>query len=84
MERNDHTIWAAWANHLQDWGLGSFAAALLESAGPLKLLGAQLVYLGQPALNGLLPNEQMNALANLLENDTYSSGFVKILREEQA
>lgn len=82
--QDDHTIWAAWASRLQDWGLGSFAAAMLESAGPLKLLGAQLVYIGQPTLNGLLPNEQLSALANLLENDVYSSSFVKILREEEA
>ena len=84
MNRDDHTIWAAWASRLQHWGLGSFAATLLESAGPLKLLGAQLVYMGQPTLNGLLPNEQLSALANLLENDTDSRSFVKVLREEEA
>ena len=84
MKRDDYTIWAVWAQRLQHWGLESFAAALLESAGPLKLLGAQLVYIGQPTLNGFLPDEQLSALANLLENDVHSSSFVKILREEEA
>ena len=82
--RDDYTIWATWASRLQGWGLGSFAAALLEGAGPLKLLGAQLVYIGQPTLSGLLPDDQLSALANLLENDVYSSNFVKVLREEEA
>ena len=83
MERDNHTIWAVWANCLQNWGLGNLVAVLLETAGPLKLLGAQLVYLGQPTLKGLLPNEQLSALATLLENDTYSSSFAKILQEEE-
>ena len=84
MKRDHHTIWAVWADRLHHWGLGTFAAALLESTGPLKLLGAQFVYMGQPTLNGLLPDEHLSAFATLLENDVYSDHFIKILREEEA
>lgn len=71
-----------WANRLQQWRVHQFAAALLEASGPLKLVGAQLVYLGQPLLGGLVANEQLERLAEMLEEPAQTKLFIRYLREE--
>ena len=71
-----------WASRLQQWRVHQLAAALLEASGPLKLVGAQLVYLGQPLLGGLVANEQLDALAHMLEEPAQTNNFIRYLREE--
>lgn len=56
-------------------------AVLLDAAGPFTLLGAQIVYIGQPALIQFFPEPHIIALAELLENKTYTREFVSLLRE---
>jgi hypothetical protein len=56
-------------------------AVLLDAAGPFTLLGAQIVYIGQPALKQLFPEQHIMALAELLEDKTYTREFVSMLRE---
>ena len=51
MDANHH-IWRVWANQLHMWGVNDLVATLLEALGPLTILGAQLVYIGQPLLTG--------------------------------
>ncbi len=72
----------AWANRLRQWGLHQLAAALLEAGGPLNLVGAQLVYLSQPVLNGFLANDKLNQLAEMLEQPAHTRLFIRYLREE--
>ena len=55
-------------------------AALLEATGPLNLLGAQAVYLGQPLFNLILPDGHSEALANVLENPEETRAFTEFLR----
>lgn len=77
----DWHIWRVWARFLHRWGLEGFVAAFLSAAGPLTVIGAQVVYIGQPILDGFLPNGHMDALARLLEDANRTEEFVRYLRE---
>jgi len=78
----NHLYWERWASFLQRWGLRAPASTVLEAAGPLAALAAQLVYFGQPLLGGVHPGGQMQALAEMLENRSESRSFAAFLREE--
>ena len=58
------------------------AAWALEAAGPLTVIGAQLVYFGSPLLRPALTDAQCNALADLLEDRSETQAFAAFLREE--
>lgn len=81
---NNQTIWRDWARKLHGWGVQDLAASLLEGAGPLTLLGAQLIYLGQPLLRWAVPDGQLLALAALLEEPDHTRAFAAYLREGPA
>jgi len=80
---SDQQIWRAWAERLHHWGLGSWVAALLEAAGPITTIGAQMVYLTQPFLNLALRYDHIEALASMLEEPERSKTFAAFLREEK-
>lgn len=82
LQPDQQEIMQGWASRLQQWRMHQFAAALLEASGPLKLVGAQLVYLGQPVLGGFVDNEQLDMLAKMLEEPTQTETFIRYLREE--
>ena len=65
-------------------GLNQFAAAFLEAVGPLNLVGAQLVYLGQPVLSSVLPDGKLTMLAHMLEQPEQTEMFIRCLREDSA
>ena len=73
-------IWNKWSEALHRWGLHEAAAVVLEAAEPLNYLGAQLVYFGLPALNAIFPEEQISALADLLECPESTKSFTLLLR----
>ena len=73
--------WAQWAGALDKWGLRAFTAWVLDAAGPLSLLGAQAIYLGQPFLRPLNFEYETNLLAQLLEDSDEKQAFVTFLRE---
>jgi hypothetical protein len=79
---SDRHIWLGWAQKLHSWGLGDWIASILEGFGPLTWLGAQFVYLGQPLLSQVGPKNQIQALANLLEDPESAQIFIGMLREE--
>jgi hypothetical protein len=81
MDTNHH-IWRVWANALNRWGLQNLVASFLEAAGPLTLIGAQAIYVGQPVLRGILPAGHLNALTSMLEDDSQREEFVFYLLEE--
>jgi len=58
----------SWGDRLRAWGLDGLASALLEAAEPLSPLGAQALYVAQPALGVFLPRESVGRWARLLED----------------
>ena len=74
-------IWKNWAETLHRWGAQELVATLLEAVGPLNLIGAQVVYLGQPILNMILPEDHVNAFASLLDNPEETRAFTHFLRD---
>ncbi len=78
---NEQQVWIIWRDFLHRTGLGDFTAWLLDAAIPVHLLGAQILYLGQPILNPLFPNQHIESLAELLETPEKSRAFIAYLRE---
>lgn len=63
--------------------MSEWAAALIEISGPLGLLGAQLVYLGEPFLRLVVSSDHTRALARVLEDPEEARKFAAYLREGQ-
>ena len=78
----DHSLWKRWAHLLQRWGLQNVASFLLEAGGPINILAAEMIYLGQPFLNRAVPSSQLQALADLFEDRDQAKQFAAFLREE--
>lgn len=79
----DRTFWPEWAHFLHRWGISpAWSAGLLEMAGPLTLLFAQMVYLGSPFLSKAGAQDGFLALATTLEDPDESRSFAAFLREE--
>jgi hypothetical protein len=73
------TYWPAWIDFLRRLGLEGFAAWFLEGSGPVAVLGAQVLYLGQPFVSPSV-SDGMRALANLLEQEDESRAFTALLK----
>ena len=80
--QTDQHIWQVWARTLQQWGVNDWMASFLEAVGPLSVLGANMVYLSQPLLHNIVPDDHLVALAQLLEDPVQTEAFANILREE--
>lgn len=74
-------IWRVWANKLQKWGLANWTASFIEAAGPLTLIAVQLMYISQPFFSRALPEEQWQALTEMLEDSGKARSFAAYLRE---
>ncbi len=72
--------WPRWAETLRRYRLQGFAVMLLEAGNPLTVLGAQALHFGR----GLVPNDQLTALAQTLEEEGESRAFASFLIEEKA
>jgi demethoxyubiquinone hydroxylase (CLK1/Coq7/Cat5 family) len=66
-------------NSLRKQGLTELAAWFLEAAGPLNVLGAQVLYLGQPFVSNPV-NDRLRALAHLLEEEDEARAFIAQLK----
>ena len=75
-------IWRLWARALDKWGLKNFTAWLIEMTAPLHVIGAQLVYVGQPVLGLFWPPDQTSSLAQVLERPEETAAFIRFLQEE--
>jgi hypothetical protein len=75
--------WESWARFLHRFEMERPVAILLEAAGPLTILLAQAVILGQPFLSDPLKREHWAALAEMLENPAEAKAFASFLKEEQ-
>jgi hypothetical protein len=74
-----HPFWPDWAAALRKKGLNLWLAWLLDAAGPFNVLGAQFVHLTAPFVGN---SAQSKALASLLEDDSETRAFIKLLREK--
>lgn len=77
----DQDIWRVWARILHRWGVNDWVASFLEAAGPLSIVGAQLVYLSQPIVGRFIADGRLNVLARMLEEPDQARAFVTLLRE---
>ena len=73
--------WPGWIDSLRRQGLDGFAAWLLEAGGPINVIGAQLLYLGQPFVTPQA-SDGFRALANLLEQEDEARAFAARLRSQ--
>jgi hypothetical protein len=71
--------WPIWMNFLRKQDLAELAAWVLEVAGPLNILGAQMLYLSQPFLPST-KDQGLRALANLLEHEDEAGAFIALLK----
>ena len=67
---------------MHSWGLNNWAASFLEAAGPLTTIGAQLIYISQPVLGTFIPQRDLEALAEMLEEPEQRRGFTRFLLGE--
>lgn len=75
-------IWIAWARTLQHWGINKGVASLLEVTGSISILFAQLLYLSQPLLSGVVSARTVDTFASVLEDPVARQQFLSVLREE--
>lgn len=80
---NDYQpLWRKWAVSMRKLGINEFTATILEAAGPLSMLAAQFIYLGQPLVVHERLYASLTALASMLEDSQETQRFICLLREE--
>ncbi len=70
--------WRQWAVTLRRFQLTEFIHVILEAAAPMTSLGAQAIYFG----SSLFPNDQLRALANMLDDPNETHAFADYLSGE--
>ncbi len=76
--------WHIWARTLQQWGIEKGVASALEASGSLSILFAQLLYVGQPLLSGVVSSHSIGSLARMLESSEERQEFINLLRKGTA
>jgi hypothetical protein len=79
-----HLYWEGWARSLQQRKLNGAAEIILDALGPLTVILAQFIYIGQPYLQNLKPSTEWLDLAHMLEHPEESREFVALLHEERS
>lgn len=74
-------LWMSWSRFLHQWGISDGVAEALEGSGSLSLLTAQVLYLSQPLLTGVITDHSFQALAQVLEDPAKKQAFITFLRE---
>ncbi len=75
--------WHKWAQILQNMGVTDLAASVLEGAGSLRFVVAQLVHATSPFFGNTEASSQWKALAAMLEDRNMSRQFISFLKEEE-
>lgn len=76
--KSTREYWPRWAESLRTYQLHELTASLLEAGSPLALLGAQAVYFGRV----FIINEQLTALAEMLEEESEVQAFASFIKEK--
>jgi hypothetical protein len=74
--------WPNWAEFLRQHKLEGLAVWVLEAVGPLAILGAQALYLGGPLIRPAISDDELSALAGMLEDPEELQNFTAFLREK--
>jgi len=82
--QKDRSFWPEWSRFLQQSGLTEMVAALLDAAGPLSVLVAQMVYATRPFLGQIVSADRLQALTDLFEDQEESRSFAAFIREESS
>ena len=77
--KSTREYWPRWAESLRHYQLHELIASLLEGGSPLALLGAQAIYFGRV----FIANDQLTALAEMLEEESEAEAFASFLIKEQ-
>jgi hypothetical protein len=77
--KSTREYWPRWAEALRHYQLHELTASLLDAAGPLALLGAQALYVGR----AFIVNDQLTALAEMLEEESEAQAFASFLIQEK-
>ena len=80
----DQQNWIDWARSLHRWKAENGVATLLEIAGSLNVLLAQLLYISQPMLSGAVSSSSLYNIARVLEDPDDRRQFIALLREASA
>ena len=76
--RKQSAEWNKWAETFSQFGVEGLVAWLLEIGEPLMLVGAQMLYFGQP----LIGHNRVINLAHFLEDKEETRAFAAFLRKE--
>jgi len=72
--------WQQWVETLRRFKLDGFASWFLEAGSPLAVIGAQILYIGQPFVGG----KTIHVLAHMVEEESEMQAFIQYLHEEKA
>lgn len=73
-----NTNWIKWSENLSRFHLKGLVGWLLEAGDPLRLVGVQLLYIGQPFMR----TNSVKNLAAFLEDQEETRAFAAFLRKE--
>ena len=79
----EQSFWSSWAQTLQRLKLTGIFLPLLEGAGPIRVVLAQLMLAGIPFTSST-SKPQWVAAAEMLEDGDKSRHFAEFLRREQS
>jgi len=71
-------FWHRWAESLRKYQLQNVVASFLEGTSPLALLGAQVIYFS----GGFIKNDQLTAIAAMLEDENEAQAFASYLNQQ--
>ena len=77
--KSTREYWPRWAESLRHYQLHELTASLLEAGSSLAFLGAQAVYFGR----AFMANDQLTALAEMLEEESEAQAFASFLIKEK-
>jgi hypothetical protein len=78
--KSTREFWPRWDESLRRYKLHELVASILEAGNPLALLGAQAIYFS----GGFIRNDQLTALATMLEEENEARAFASFLSREGA
>lgn len=76
--KSSREFWSRWAETLRKYQMQNLVASFLDGASPLALVGAQVIYFGE----GFVRNDQLTALATMLEDEKEAQAFASYLTQQ--